>query len=569
MLAAIKAASTKPTKVGHAWRALLIACASALLIALGALRADAHAVLVDSTPPNGAVLDVAPEIATLTFSEEVQVAPGAVRLFDESQKPVALHARALGSTLEIELPGELQRGNYAVAWRIISADSHPVSGVLPFSVGQNAGNTLEVQEDSEAAIGLQRFLKATHLIGLLLLSGLTIFFTASAGPEQVRSASLRRVLFLSAASAVASAALLVPVTAMAVLGRPLSTLLVPHEWASALSAGTLAVLALTGIGTVGLMIFQPQSRPPALRSIRSRWLVCLPLLTLFPAPALTGHTMLFRPRPLLIAADVVHVTAAAVWLGGAVGVLMLLTHRASEIDVAVRSVERFSAHAAWAVGGLTITGTLFAVIAIPAWSGLITTNYGRALLTKTGLVVITLGLAWWNRNKLLPYLRSHPTTRKWSALRRIVAYEAALIVLAVSVTAGLGTFDPNQRGHDHAGSMSMSNSVSVEGEKFELHAQLDETELVFDVVDSDGKPLELLEDPTIKMRLPAADLGPLLIETEFLSAGKFRAQLDAPVAGVWEVDIPLRLEKFAAPVANLEFQLSPKSSSARFDAQGA
>ena len=42
------------------------------------------------------------------------------------------------------------------------------------------------------------------------------------------------------------------------------------------------------------------------------------------APALTGHTRAAPPVPLSVAADVLHLVAGAVWLGGLVGLALTL-----------------------------------------------------------------------------------------------------------------------------------------------------------------------------------------------------------------------------------------------------
>src|SRR5690606_37441684 len=60
-----------------------------LFVVLGpALGASAHAVLVETDPPDGARLEQMPEQVALRFSEPVSVPEGAVRVFDASGRRV-------------------------------------------------------------------------------------------------------------------------------------------------------------------------------------------------------------------------------------------------------------------------------------------------------------------------------------------------------------------------------------------------------------------------------------------------------------------------------------------------
>src|SRR5699024_2377561 len=111
------------------------------------------------------------------------------------------------------------------------------------------------------------------------------------------------------------------------------------------------------------------------------------------------------------------------------------------------------------------------------------------LLIKIGLVAITLGLAWWNRTRLLPRLRAQPAEREWPTLQRIVSYEAAMLVLILIVTATLVTLDPQNRGHEHVDSpnSSASSEWHTHVDDLELVGEVDGTQLTFDVTSDTGE----------------------------------------------------------------------------------
>ncbi len=95
----------------------------------------AHAEVIEVVPASNSVLPEAPTEITVTFSEPVSLNGGSTEVFDDTGEPVVSEGRVSDSTVVIELPEQLADGSYVVAWRVISADSHPISGTSVFSVG--------------------------------------------------------------------------------------------------------------------------------------------------------------------------------------------------------------------------------------------------------------------------------------------------------------------------------------------------------------------------------------------------------------------------------------------------
>jgi copper transport protein len=96
--------------------------------------AFAHSELTSSAPASGAKFDAPPAAIELVFNERVQIT--ALRLFREGGAEVALpRPRAAESVTRLTTPlPPLPAGSYRADWRIISADGHPVGGVIRFSV---------------------------------------------------------------------------------------------------------------------------------------------------------------------------------------------------------------------------------------------------------------------------------------------------------------------------------------------------------------------------------------------------------------------------------------------------
>src|SRR5690349_22775244 len=115
--------------------ALLVLVAGAILPA----SAFAHATIVSTTPADQQVLRVQPREVTLKWSEAVDLGERSIRLLDgsgaELKTAPATHGPGGPSTASLKLPPGLARGTYVVSWRVVSSDSHPVSGAFSFSVG--------------------------------------------------------------------------------------------------------------------------------------------------------------------------------------------------------------------------------------------------------------------------------------------------------------------------------------------------------------------------------------------------------------------------------------------------
>jgi|GEM_PF-1766220 len=115
----------------------LAATFAALLMAfvlLGQLPASAHDRLIDSNPKDGATLKKAPVSISLKFNEKVQDLGAQIKLLNQDGKTVVQDEPKVDGTLVSYVLPELPNGDYSVAWRVVSADSHPIEGTLTFAV---------------------------------------------------------------------------------------------------------------------------------------------------------------------------------------------------------------------------------------------------------------------------------------------------------------------------------------------------------------------------------------------------------------------------------------------------
>ncbi|TGO05657.1 copper resistance CopC family protein [Serinibacter arcticus] len=119
-------------------RVAAVLATAATLVALPLVPAAAHDTLVSSAPAAQEQLATAPPEVTLTFSADV-IEVGSAVLVTDAESGASGTDHAAGLTIEgrdVVVPLDaLEDGHYDVRWRVVSSDGHPISGVIPFSVG--------------------------------------------------------------------------------------------------------------------------------------------------------------------------------------------------------------------------------------------------------------------------------------------------------------------------------------------------------------------------------------------------------------------------------------------------
>ncbi len=175
-----------------------------LMVLLGfAGNAFGHAALIRSSPDDGGMLAEPPARFELSFNEPVS--PLVLKLVTPDGSAIALTAALQGNMLSIDAPMGLGNGSYALSWRVVSADGHPIGGALVFSIGErSAGGAPDGAGDVDWPLRV-----ALWAARVLVYAGLFIgvggaFFTSwigAAGGSLVRLAGAAMALGLVAAAA--------------------------------------------------------------------------------------------------------------------------------------------------------------------------------------------------------------------------------------------------------------------------------------------------------------------------------------------------------------------------------
>jgi copper transport protein len=530
-------------------RALAVLAAGFFLVLLGpASPASAHAALVAANPAQGSTVATAPSEVTLTFSESIGAVNDKIRVIGpdgtraDQNRPVVS-----GATLRIPLRPNLPIGTYLVSYRVISADSHPVPGGFTFNIGAPSANAPQATDQGRtdafvtAAIPVFKYL---GYAGLLLVAGASLILLLL-WPSRLSQASPRNALTLGFGLVVLSTFGAFLLQAPYENGTSIAQT-TAADWSSVLASQFGAVmLARIGVLAVGAVVLSA-----ALKRVRTHGeaarsdLVVLGILGAVLAATwpLAGHAAASPVPAVTVVVDAVHIGAMAVWLGGLAMLALFLLRRgknhANERDLgAILPV--WSRWATLAVSALLLAGVIQALIEISSVGALFTTNYGRLILVKVGLVAVILGFAYFAR-------RSVHAGDGTKTVKRSVVVELAIAAVVLGFSAVLTQTTP-ARVADAAppgAAQQTYFSTTATADLFTLQVDFDPAKVGENTVHlyaytKEGKPLKIVEWSGTAA-LPSAGIEPVTIPLLPLTDNHVTGSIQLPTAGDWQMRFTLR-----------------------------
>lgn len=575
----------------------------AVLLVAPATPASAHAVLTGSSPTAGEALDTAPSEVRLSFNEPVSANEGSLRVFSAEGERIdtGLIEDDDPTAVAVGLPAGLGSSAYVAAYRVVSADSHPIAGTLTFTVGD--APALDASA-IDAIAGVQAgwigtagsVVRGVGYVGTLLAVGAVIFAVVVArGPaDRARAAALGRP---AAAVGVGAVLLHLPLQAAAVTGfGPLRVLTTPSALVEALTSGfgqssvtrAVALLALAAPWYVAALTADGSAVAADERSPRrgtrnpSFWLGAASVVALG-SYLLDGHQRTVEPVWLLAGGDAIHLAGAAAWFGGVV--LLWATLRATRLEDdpvgAATVVARFSRLALWSVLVLVAAGTAMSLPLVRSTDALTSTTYGWLLLAKVGLALTVVAIAAYNRRQLVPAITARATpaggsvdadadalvrsevaarpganAEAWAALGRTTRLEAVLLVAVLGVTGFLVTTQPAAEAAGLTGPTMLDAPLTDE-----LHLDVTVTPSATGlntvhvyVLEPSGQPSAEVEDLHLEFTYVDEDIGPFVVEPFVAGPGHWTATIeDLRFAGAWEVRVVAGIDRFTETDVTLPF----------------
>jgi copper transport protein len=552
----------------RACRSLAVLVAALAVAAALAPVAAAHSVLIGTQPGNDVVVPESPDEVVLEFNEAVDASLGSLRVFDGqgTQVDAGEVTQPVAREVAVGIDSELAPGTYTVAWRVVSADSDPISGAFVFHVverGVAANVSIDALTGTSQAVDVLftagRFLDFVFL--LLAAGGSAVLVIAlPSAPWRVR----RRLygILAGAAGGLAIVALVNILLQGATAGGltlgdafswSLFTSVLETDFGEVLliQSALAATLALTALA---LRHTEHHDRRP---------LIALTLALsagLTVTPSFAGHARTLGA--LGLTSDVLHVVSAALWTGGlAFLVLALVMAGIDRWPLATRAVPRFSNLAVGSVVALLVAGTISAYLQLRTWSALWDNTYGLLVLTKIALVVPLLALGAYNNRYAVPRLKAGmASVLERRRFLRNVGAELGIMVVIVGVTAVLVNSEPARTmamEMDPAGHGAMEEDAMAPAEPFEGSVVLGDMEAMVAV--DPARPgentititfMEAAEPPSevsVSASLPSQEIGPLdfTAEPDPAEQGSYVVEgASLSIAGDWELRIEALMGEF-------------------------
>lgn len=545
--------------------AALAGIAAALLVA-GAAAADAHALVETSSPADGATVDSPPAQVSIEFSEGVRVPVGSVRVVDSDGDRVDDgEIVADGSEVTVGLRDDLPDGTYTSAFRVISADGHPIRGGLVFAIGEaDPGEGVAFDDilgsgDTtwEVIAAGARF--ATYLATFIAAGGATFLVLVDRGEADRR----RAIRLVTVAAAIGAAAALLVVVAQSALATGLGITSFTKEGVleEVLADGLGTATAMALLGLAGVVVGVRLTGPA--RSVVSLTAALLATASF----AATGHTRNTEPTWLAVPADAVHAVVAAIWVGGIVLLIPNLRRLTTARDAgsAARVLARFSTMAGVAVALLVVSGSVLAWGEIRAMRGLATT-YGAVFATKIAIVVVVGLIAAWNRWRLLPEVEDDSEAgqrdRALRTFRRTVRAEVIGLVAILAVTSVLVSVTPARTA---AGIGGVYSQTTAFGSEYSVNLVVDpnqagQNDVHLYFFDQDGAPVvdEPFESVLMRLSYPADQIGPIEREPVLIVPGHYTLTGgELSIAGQWQIEVEARQGEFGLLTTTFQVPVNP------------
>ena len=551
----------------------------AVLAVAGAAPALAHATVVSTDPADGSRLEAAPAKVSITFSEDVAVNSGFLKVVDADGEQVSQGEPAgTGREVSVPLRSGLGDGSYIVSYRIVSADSHPISGAFSFVVGDGPlvaasgaviGGTTDPVVDVVFTVA-----RWVAFAGVMLFGGLA--FLVLCWPAGRTDPRARRLVWTGwgacAAGAVLGLLLEGPYAAGTGILDAFRPSLLSDTLATTYGRMLCARLVLLGVlAVLAVRLLRDQEEQPEKTRARDEDLAAIAGLGVLATYGGVGHAAAGSQPTLALLSDTTHLAAGSVWIGGLtmLAACLLPSRRTGEL---AEALPRFSRIALGAVAVLAVTGTYQAWREVAPLAALWTTEYGRLLLLKIIGFLTLVGLGNFSRQAVrrryvTPVAHAMSTSdtaeiaeseedRMLGRLRASVGFEVLIAAAVLAVTALLVSTAPARATYakpfDATVQLASGGSAAVSVSP----ARAGTNSVQVTVLDSQGRPADARE-VTMTAALPVEQIGPLPVTLNRTGTGVYSAPAAAlPRPGTWELVLRVQVSEFDRDVAQVDVPVS-------------
>lgn len=503
---------------------------------------SAHAYIVKSNPTENETLEKAPSVVRIEFDEMLQSSRfNTLLVRDASGKRVDLKNAHIdkknSKVLEAGVKKNTPNGTYSIQWKAVSADGHPIQGVIPFRVGTEEKGESSIQAEEigyfpQLDMLIERGILYTGFsiyIGVLFFN--LIIYKGNSSIVQSRS---NKLIWTSLLGIFTSLLFSLPLQAKinadvswgdafqpALLKETLQLPVFGYVWKIQMTL-TIVLIAATYVAL----------KRGKLSSFKT-WIVPILLFVgLLIMKAMNSHAYGLKYKNVAVVMDFLHLFAASLWIGGLVSILLLLP-KDDEKEKGTKywdAIKRFSPWAMGTVIVIFVTGLFNSTFFIPTIHSLFDTNYGLALLTKF-LLFIGMGILG-----LIHYVRGR--MRKEKKLGATLKGEFGIGIVIFIIVAFLTNVQtpPMPPTGPFTGSQKLDNG-------YELTLQVNPNKVGMntfriDLKDTNGQPVTDMEQIVLTTKSLEMDMGKGTFKVSPVSPGVYQAEgMYINMTGEWNIHV--------------------------------
>jgi copper transport protein len=503
------------------------------LVSLIPTPAWSHASLLGTVPENGAVLAEPPTTISLRFNEPVS--PVRLQLLDGQGKPVTLiQASAEGNTLHYTPESMPIEGQFLLSYRVLSMDAHPISGSVGFAVGDMPAPVAHVLATADTwTVIMIRSVRTLLLISMLGCTGLVLFpllFTQPASLESWRRKWLGRLCVTGFCAAIIGlglwGVLLAEASLFDIYRQDIWTL------ANSTTLAKSTVMVVLGLVLILLSIGSPSGLGTRLLGGGGVLIAGIGLVS-------SGHAA--GAPTLLSPVFLIHIVMAGIWFGS-LAMLLAVTSQCAD-DTSTKVLKQFSPRAMVMVVILLLCAAILGWYQLDTVGALFTSDYGRWLLLKTGLVTVILVLAILNCWRFTPAMEAGRANAR-KHLHSAIRVETIVMITVIALTTVLASTPPPEKTgpqSSYTATTTADTALNVQLTMAPAKTGSNRVELTF--TNSQGPVVP--QEVTLRWLNTGSGIEPLSQTIKGDANGIYRTEnLDLLVAGDWEFRVEALIDDF-------------------------
>src|ERR687897_680708 len=564
----------------------------------------AHPIVTDSNPKQFQSLENPPDRVTVFFSEPIVLQYSQISVIDSEGNRV-------------------DEGNFTINTKVLSAvDGHVVDGSVVYSIGGGEADFSQVKSKSNDLFHLlsieNSLSRIPGYVGQIVIVGTSFIFLWIQKPlskyEWIKS-FIQSNLYLIKRDLIK----LIIIGNILVLFSIIATVLIQ---ASAIGGSVWDVLttefgkiiiirlSLALVLLAFLLFYYKKLNNSKKAGVKVGYFIaimCLGLGLLFTNSTISHSAALKSFGPILI--DFFHGIAASLWIGGLiflafvfVSKIFLIKDEELKAKIISMVIPRFSIIIIPVLGSISITGPILLWSLEANLSTTIASLYGKILIVKLILAAIMIIIGGYHQfitEKRISTLSikqigdkghskesfaNEPNFLKrfiWSLRIETILGISLLFVVSVLANMVLPSGElPSTNIANYEETFNFQNQtknsdiystvVYTEDQKIEINlqpARLGQNNIFVDFTDYNNKPIDIITNATLKLSQLERNIGPIQIDMEKISNGRFNAIIPISTLGLWNLEIQGKTLQPNTPnaIANLEVNIKPKITDLQFN----